>query len=708
MFRSSPALQQPAFRRCRALGLLLGLAAALLGGGGQAQTTNTPPAGYTLCAAERGQCSFSGTANVVYGSGTRWTTPRSFSTSVTCNNATFGDPTPFVVKACYQQATAANTPPAGYTLCAAERGQCSFSGTANVVYGSGTRWTTPRSFTSSVACNNATFGDPTPFVVKACYTAPISGPELITRNQAARFLAQATFGPTDADIDRLMAIGYSAWIDEQFALPRSGTHQAFFETLTNGDDKEVVAAFWKNALTGNDQLRLRMAYALSQIFVISLEDGDVDNYDRAVAAWLDMLNANSFGSYRTLLEQVTLNPMMGIYLTHIANQKADATTGRVPDENYAREVMQLFSIGLVELNPDGRPRTGPNGAPLETYTPADVSELAKVFTGWSWACPVASDRGCFLRGESNNGSQAYPDRDLRPMVAYPDYHSVEAKSFLGTTIPAGTSAADSLRIALDRLAAHPNVGPFIGRQLIQRFTTSNPSPAYVGAVAAAFNNNGAGVRGDLKAVLKAVLMHPEARVVSDTSGKVREPVLRLSAFMRAFPHRSVSGRYDMDVTLNPGTALAQAPLHSPSVFNFYRPGYVAPGTQSAARNLVAPELQILNETSVAGYVNYMRDSISAGVGRSAGSSLNGRDLQGDYSAELALAGDVPALVDRVTTRLTYGAMGAARRTEIINAVSSIAIPSGSRPQAQTTAARRQRANAAILLTVAAPEFVVLK
>jgi uncharacterized protein (DUF1800 family) len=227
-------------------------------------------------------------------------------------------------------------------------------------------------------------------------------------------------------------------------------------------------------------------------------------------------------------------------------------------------------------------------------------------------------------------------------------------------------------------------------------------------VASAFNDNGSGVRGDFKAALKAVLTHPEARVVGDSSGKVREPVLRLSAFMRAFEHRSVSGKFDMDVTNNPGTALAQAPLHSPSVFNFYRPGYVAPGTQSATRNLVAPELQILNETSVAGYVNFMRDSISAGVGRSAGSSLGGRDLQGDYSAELALAADVPALVDRVTTRLTYGTVGAARRSEIINAVSSIAIPGGSSSQTQVNAAKRQRVNTAILLTVAAPEFVVIK
>lgn len=527
-----------------------------------------------------------------------------------------------------------------------------------------------------------------------------------SRHEAARFLAQATFGPVDADIDRLMAIGYSAWIDEQFATPRSGSYQSFFESLDEGNDKEVVAAFWKHALTGKDQLRQRVAYALSQIFVISLEDGDVDNHDRAVAAWLDMLATQGLGTYRDLLQAVSTNPMMGLYLTHIANQKADPQTGRVPDENYAREVMQLFSIGLVQLHPDGRPVQGSDGALAETYTPADVSELAKVFTGWSWACPAFPDKGCFLHGESNG--REYADRDLRPMVAYPQYHSDEAKRFLGITIPAGTSAADSLRIALDRLAAHPNVGPFIGRQLIQRFTTSNPSPAYVAAVAAVFDNNGRGVRGDLKAVVKAVLTHPEARVVSDTSGKVREPVLRLAAFMRAFPHRSVSGTYDQELTTSPATALGQAPLSSPSVFNFYRPGYVAPGTQSAARQLVAPELQIVNETSVAGYVNFMRDSISHGVGFPAGSGMNRRDLQGDYSAELALAADVPALVDRVTSRLTYGAIGAARRTEIVNAVASIALPGSSSPKAEIDEAKRRRVNAAILLTVAAPEFVVLK
>jgi uncharacterized protein (DUF1800 family) len=467
-------------------------------------------------------------------------------------------------------------------------------------------------------------------------------------------------------------------------------------------------------LKGEDQLRLRMAYALSQIFVISLNDGDVDNYDRAVAQWLDILKANSFGNYRDLLQSVSVNPMMGIYLSHLANQKADVNTGRVPDENYAREVMQLFSIGLVELNPDGSPRKDSTGKPIETYSPKDVSELAKVFTGWSWDCPVPTDKGCFLRGKSNNNNnnnnnKEDADRDLRPMVPYAAYHSAEPKNFLNLQIPANTDATTSLREALNHLAKHPNVAPFISRQLIQRFTTSNPSPAYVQAVANKFNNNGAGVRGDFKAVLKEVLLNPEARMRSNTSGKVREPVLRLTAFMRAFAHDSQSRRYELELTDSAAFALGQAPLSSPSVFNFYRPGYVAPGiTATTASNgpLVAPELQILNETSAAGYVNFMHDSISNGVGFPAGSGLTRRDIKSEYKPELLIADNAPALVDRVTQLLTYGVFSAPRRQIVIDAVESIAIPTGNASATQVQAAKQQRVNAAILLTVASPEFIV--
>jgi len=543
----------------------------------------------------------------------------------------------------------------------------------------------------------------------------------LTRDEAARFLAQATFGPVDADIDRLMDIGYAAWIDEQFARAPAQTHRAHWEardaeikaanaTAAAGQN-EFFESFWKQAVTGPDQLRQRMAYALSQIMVISMVDGTVGDNPRAVAAYLDMLGEKGFGTYRGLLEAVSRHPMMGVYLSHLRNQKADARTGRVPDENYAREVMQLFAIGLVELNEDGSVRTGAGGAALETYTPADITGLAKVFTGWSWACPDWPDNSCFFSGTANGNSD--PDRAFKAMLGYPQYHSTESKAFLGTTVAAQATADPlaSLAAALDRLNTHPNVGPFIGRQLIQRFVTSNPSPAYVSAVSRAFADNGSGQRGDLKAVLKAVLMHPEARRVGDTSGKVREPVLRLSAFLRAFPHASDTGAYKVGNTDNPGTQLGQSPLRSPSVFNFYRPGFVPPGTLTAARNLVAPELQIASETSAAGYVNYMRDNLSAGVGITNGAPFNRRDLQGNYTAELALAADAAALVERVSTRLAYGAAGAALKADIAAAVGSIAIPvlnTGGTNQAAIDTAKRNRVNAAILLTLASPEFVVLK
>jgi len=545
-----------------------------------------------------------------------------------------------------------------------------------------------------------------------------------TRAEAARFLTQASFGPTDADIAHVMDIGYAAWIDEQLALPAPAlSHRAHWEARnaeiaaatpgsTAGQD-QVFESFWKQAVTGPDQLRQRTAFALSQIFVISMVDGNVGNDPRAVAAWLDMLSTQGTGSYRALLEWVSRHPMMGYYLSHLRNQKANAATGRVPDENYAREVMQLFSIGLVELNDDGTARTGSSGAAIETYTPADISGLAKVFTGFSFACPDWPDNNCFFSGSNNGVSD--PDRGFKSMLGYPQYHSTEAKTFLGTTIAAqATSAPDaSLATALDTIAAHANVGPFIGRQLIQRFVTSNPSPVYVSAVARAFANNGSGVRGDMKAVVKAVLMNPEARGVSDTSGKVREPVLRLSAYLRAFPHSSDTGYWRVGNTDNPGTSLGQTPLRAPSVFNFYRPGYVAPGTQSGARNLAAPELQLASETTAAGFVNAMRDNISAGVGAT-NTTVNGvvrnrRDVQPDFTAELALASDVPALVARVADRLTYGNLGAAAQADIVTAVSTIAIPAATGSnQAAIATAQRNRVNAAVLLVIASPEFQVQK
>jgi len=541
--------------------------------------------------------------------------------------------------------------------------------------------------------------------------------------EAGRFLAQATFGPTGDDIERLMKAGYSSWIDQQLALPAT-SHRLSWEAAdaairaaapgSTAGQNEVFESFWKQAVTGPDQLRQRMAFALSEIFVISMVDSAVGNEPRAVAAWLDMLGDKGLTTYRQLLEAVALHPMMGRYLSHLRNQKADPATGRVPDQNFAREVMQLFSIGLVQLNADGTPALV-GGQPVETYTPDDVAGLAKVFTGWSWDCPAAPNNSCFSSGAS--GGVSDPDRQWKPMVPYPQYHSTEAKTFLGVTIPAQTTAdpRTSLRVALDRLTTHPNTAPFFSRQLIQRLVTSNPSPGYVAAVAAVFANNGNGVRGDLKAVLRAVLLHPEARLYNNASGKLREPVLRLSAFLRAFPHASDTGRWRVGNTDSPANSLGQTPLRAPSVFNFFRPGYTAPGTLTAAAGMVAPEMQLVNETSVSGFINFMRDNLSSGVGAFNGTVgttvFNRRDLQRNWSQEMEYSSKPELLVRVVTQRLLYGQASAALRADIEASVASIAIPalnaSGSNLSA-VQGAMRNRVYAAVLLTMATPEFLTQK
>jgi uncharacterized protein (DUF1800 family) len=540
--------------------------------------------------------------------------------------------------------------------------------------------------------------------------------------EGARFLAQATFGPSPDTTELVFKIGYNAWMDNQFVLPAT-SHRAYWEASNaaavlidpnaNVGQEPVFESFWKQALTGNDQLRQRLAFALSEIFVVSMVDSNVGNQPRAVADWLDMLGQRGFGTYRELLEAVTLHPMMGTYLNMRGNQKADAGSGRVPDENYAREVMQLFSIGLVKLNLDGTPVLV-GGKPVETYTPADISGIARVFTGFSFACANTSNN-CFYNGNTGGATPITdPDRWFKPMQAYPQFHSAEVKSFLGVTIAPQTPANPlaSLKVALDTLADHPNTAPFISKQLIQRLVTSNPTPAYVQAVATVFNNNGAGVRGDLKAVVRTILTHPEARTPTGTAGKVREPVLRASAYMRAFAHTSDTGRWRVGNTDNPGTLLGQTVLRSGSVFNFFRPGYVPPGTQTAAAGLVAPEMQLLNETSASGWVNYMRDNLSLGVGiQNFTATLNRRDLQRDWSYEMALAPRSAELVTFITDRLLYGTTSTALRNEIFTTVNKIVIPplnaTGSN-QAAVDAAKRARINTAVLLTVASPEFVVLK
>lgn len=499
--------------------------------------------------------------------------------------------------------------------------------------------------------------------------------ESIATAQAARFLAQASMGATHELMTRVQTVGYSKWLDEQMAMPATQSRWDWlmakgFNAIENKNGQAGIdAALWFKLLKSPDTLRQRVTLALSEIVVASL-DGFTGAWRAFTgAAYMDILEANAFGNYRTLLQQVTLSTSMGEYLTYRGNAKANPKTGSMPDENYAREILQLFTIGLLKLNPDG------TASEQETYTQADISGLARVFTGWD------SD----LAG----GTSDTPDYRKRPMVQVGNKYEPGEKTFLGATIGSGVDAATALGQALDAIFAHPNVAPFVAKQLIQRLVTSNPAKEYVARVAAVFNNNGSGVKGDLKAVIKAILLDQEARSAATLAnpgfGKVREPVLRFTAWARAYNVTSPSDAWAIGNTSEPSSRLGQSPLRSPSVFNFFRPGYVPP-----ALGVVAPEFQIVNETSVVGYANYMQTAISKGIG----------DVKADYSSLLPLADNVPGMVDEINLVLAAGQLSADTLTLIRNAVASMATG--------TDAARANRVYAALTLVMASPEFIVQK
>ena len=497
---------------------------------------------------------------------------------------------------------------------------------------------------------------------------------------AARFLALAAFGGTPAEVANLQNQGIHAWLDDQFSRPLSTSHwdwmvaNGYAITDNRNSFQGVDNTLWRKLMESPDVLRQRVVLALSELFVISMSGLPIAWRGMAVAAYVDVLETHAFGNYRSLLEAVTLSVGMGSYLNMRGNQKADGK-GREPDENYAREVMQLFTIGLVQLQADGTPKTA-NGQPLETYTPDDIRGLARVFTGW----------------DNDRASNDRPDHAGRPMVFTASRHSPEAKSFLGVNLPPGTDGIGELKVALDTLAGHPNVGPFVGRQLIQRLVTSHPTPAYVGRVAAVFADNGQGVRGDLKAVVRAILTDSEALTPTTApgGGKLREPVVRLVQWARTFAATSPTGRWNVGDTSSPSTRLGQSPLRAPSVFNFFRPGYIPPGTAMGQAGQSAPEFQITNESTVVGYVNWMQSVVPNGVG----------EVKSTYADWLPLATDAAALVDALNTVLAAGQLGTASRNTVVAAVAAM-------PQS-TDALRLRRVHAAVWLVLSAPEYLVLK
>ena len=536
---------------------------------------------------------------------------------------------------------------------------------------------------------------------------------------AARFLLQAQFSASTSEIASVRNIGYAAWLEQQFAATpgQSGWNWLLardYQT-TDGTDRQFHGSntlfpadnmLWQQVLSSPDAVRRRMALSLSEFFVVGMP-GIQDRIQWTsfmVANWCDTLCSQAFGNYRALLEAVTLHPAMGLYLNTAGNQKENPATGRVPDENYAREVMQLFSIGLYELNNDGTPK---NGVLKETYTNADVSNLARVFTGYQ-----VDSRGVVYDTTTIPGETildfAYA---AKPMYFTASRHSDLQASFLGVTIPANTPGGTALTTALNTIFNHPNVGPFFGRQMIQRLVTSNPSPAYVGRVAAAFNNNGQGVRGDLKAVWRAILLDEEARSTAGLTnpqfGKLREPMLRFAQWARTFGVTSAANSWKLG---NFGANLGQSPLRSPSVFNFFRPGYVPPNTAIASASMVAPEFQLVSEQQVMDYLGAMYNPIRNGFaignaavpGVSTGTPVT-YDVKANYAAEIALAPNASALVDRLDLLLCAGQLKAATKALIVGALASPAVTASS-----AESVKLNRIAAAIFLIMASADYMVQK
>jgi uncharacterized protein (DUF1800 family) len=519
--------------------------------------------------------------------------------------------------------------------------------------------------TTLVACGGGGGSDPAP-VTPPTQQPP---PAKISKADAYRFLNQATFGATEADAQNVIALGYEAWIDQQLQRPASlelPHVQQVFATYPPGADftklhEDRVDIWLRHALHAPDQLRQRVAFALSQIMVISQSSALV-GYPWGCASYYDMLTQNAFGNFRDLMENVTLHPAMGVYLSMLGNQKPDVAHNIRPDENYARELMQLFTIGLVELNLDGSVKTDGSGQPLPTYDQDIVQGFAHVYTGWTYS--GASSFATALPTIANQ---------IRPMQAYPEQHATGTKRLLGypgavsSVIPAGQTPEQDLDAALDNIFNHPNVAPFIAQRLIQHLVTSNPSPQYVERVARKFNDDGTGRRGNLAAVVKALLLDSEAREApaTATAGKLKEPLLRLTQLWRAYDASSRSGKYNVQ---NITGLIGQAPLQAPSVFNFFSPFYAPPG-EIANQGLVAPEMQITTEYLSSLWTDYVFALAFC---------YTTTPIQGcppvppalqpdlvtiDASDELALAADPQALVDAIAGKLVGGPLSNALSTE---------------------------------------------
>jgi uncharacterized protein (DUF1800 family) len=470
---------------------------------------------------------------------------------------------------------------------------------------------------------------------------------LTTASAARLLLQQGAFGPTPTDAQHVQQIGLQGWVTEQMAMPQVSTYSGI--TASQGG---MPAHFMTMAVSNPDQLRQRVAFALSQIFVTSL---DKLIWNDNMTLFQDMLLADAFGNFRQIMGDVTLSPAMGQYLDMANNAKANPQAGSLANENYARELMQLFTIGTNKLNNDGSVVTDSTGLPVPTYTQKDVTEYARVYTGWTYA-PKPGQPVVWGSYMSSYG----------PMVAYEPQHDAGAKTLFGNAPTlAGMTAQQDLDNALDTIFGHGNVGPFIGKQLIQHLVKSNPSAQYINRVATAFNNNGHGVRGDMQAVVSAILLDPEARLNDNgtanasTDGHLQEPALFIAGMVRAFGGQM----NDQNYYASELTSLGQDLFDAPSVFNYYSPGYHVPGV-----GLGGPEFQLdtpnnaivrTNEVYSLMFSKYQNAVETLGPGTTV-----------DLTPFVQLAANPGTLVNALDLTLTRGVMPANMRTIITNAVTA--------------------------------------
>ncbi len=525
-------------------------------------------------------------------------------------------------------------------------------------------------------------------------TSVTATPVALSRAQAARFLAQAAFGGSDTDIQNVQnqPNGIQGWLTQQFAmqvnpsgqLSNVAWMQAYDLISIEFDTDGVQSSLWRKLISSPDVLRQRLMLALTDLFVVNTGATQLTYRGAAAAYYLDQLEANAFGNFKDLLLAVSHTPAMGQYLSYLDSVKANPVTGTSPDENYARELMQLFSIGVVQLNIDGTPvaNTTDPGVALATYSQTDVLNMAKVFTGWKLNTAATA----YL------GASAATD-----MINNPSGFDSTEKFVLGQTIAAGLDGEQTLEAAIGILMQHPNIAPFISRQLIQRLVTSNPSPDYVSRVATTFQST----QGDMKSVITAILTDSEATsatlLSNPQSGKLREPVVRFIQWARTFqlnidPSAATTWA-KIGSLANPSNALAESPLQSPNVFFFFQPGYTPPQTALEVNGITAPEFGITNETSVAGYMNFIKNLIANGIA----------GVPGNYSALQPLVnqgGNSAALLGELNVLIAAGQISADTLTLLQGALDTIDV--------STTAGANDRMFAALTLIMCAPEYLVQK